>query len=320
MTFTDEELMAYADGELDDARRQQIQEAIGRDPEIAHRVNAHRTLRDSLRASFDPMLEEPVPVRLVATARSGAHAAQIDAGSGASAAQPDAASRAGEPLPNAQPHPPAQPDAGSGSPEPQPGTLPNPREAQPDAGSRSPELQPGTRFEPRESQHDSRSNVVPLRGHRVPVRARPKWIALAASFILGALALQVAQHFLHAPIYTARGEILTSAELQQALSNQLASTASAQSGFKAGVSFLSKTGQYCRTFTLQSLAGLACNDAGDWKVQVLAHTSAPGTAYRQAGSNMPPAIVQAVTDTIAGAPLDAREEANARAQKWQHPK
>ncbi|MBS0422687.1 MAG: hypothetical protein JSR66_33585 [Proteobacteria bacterium] len=239
MTFTDEELMAYADGELDEARRQQIQGAISRDPEVARRVDAHRALRDSLRASFDPVLGEPVPDRLVAMARSRA---------------------------------------------------------------------------------DTKSNVVPLRGHRVPVRSRPGWIALAASFVLGALALQMGQHFLYSPVYTARGQILIPGDLQQALSNQLASTEAPQTGLTIGVSFLSKSGQYCRTFTLQSLAGLACNDAGDWKVQVLARTGASGTEYRQAGSNIPPAILQAVTDTIAGGPLDAKDEANARAQKWQHSK
>jgi anti-sigma-K factor RskA len=244
MTFSKEELMAYADGELDEAKRQQIQDAINRDPEIAQRVASHRALKDSLRASFDPVLQESVPDRLIAIARSKA----------------------------------------------------------------------------RESQPDTRSNVVVLRGHRASVRSRPKWIALAASFILGALALQLGMRFFSAPIFTARGQILTSAALQQALSNQLANTQSTQASLTIGVSFLSKSGQYCRTFQLQSLAGLACNDAGSWKVQVLAHTSTPASEYRQAGSNMPPAIMQAVTDTIAGEPLDAKDEANARAQKWQHPK
>jgi hypothetical protein len=274
MTFTDEELMAYADGELDEARRQQIQDAIRSDPEVARRVDAHRALRDSLRAGFDPVLREPVPDRLIATARSRT----------------------------------TQPDAGTKPPEPQT-----------DAGTKPPERhRSDAPPKPRESQPDTRSNVVPLRGRNVPAPSRPKWIALAASFLLGALALQLGLRYFSAPGLTPRGEL--SAQVQQALSNQLASSQSTQTELKVGVSFLSKTGHYCRTFTLQTLAGLACNDAGDWKVQVLAHTSAPGTEYRQAGSNMPPAIVQAVTDTIAGAPLDAKDEANARAQKWQHPK
>jgi hypothetical protein len=255
MTFADEELMAYADGELDDTRRQQIQDAINRDPEIARRVASHRALRESLRAGFDPVLQESVPDRLIAMARS-------------------------------RPHEP-QPDAGSGTPAP---------------------------------QSDARSNVVPLRGHHAPVRSRPKWIALAASFILGALALQLGLHFLRYPIYTARGQILTSETLQHALSNQLANTSSNPESLKIGVSFLSKGGQYCRTFQLQSLAGLACNEAGTWNVQVLAQTSTHDSEYRQAGSNIPAAVMQSVTDTIAGDPLDAQQEADARAHKWQHPK
>jgi len=70
MNLSDETLMAYADGELDDATRQQIREAINRDPEIARRVASHQALRDSLRSSFEPVLAEAVPDRLLAAARS----------------------------------------------------------------------------------------------------------------------------------------------------------------------------------------------------------------------------------------------------------
>ena len=264
MTFSEEELMAYADGELEGARRQEIQDAIKRDPEIAGRVEAHRALRSSLRASFDPVLQEPVPDRLLATAR-------------------------------ARPH---EPEA--------------------DTHSTAPEPRADGRSSPRATQPNSKSNVVPLRGHRVPARSRPQWLALAASFILGALALQLGLRWLNTPIYTAQGLILP--ELQPALSNQLANTQSTQAPVKIGVSFLSKSGEYCRTFQVQSLAGLACNDAGSWKVQVLVRTSGANTEYRQAGSNMPSAVMQAVTESIAGEPLDAKAEAHARAEKWQRRK
>jgi len=40
MTFSDEVLMAYADGELDATTRAQVQQAIGADPELARRVAA----------------------------------------------------------------------------------------------------------------------------------------------------------------------------------------------------------------------------------------------------------------------------------------
>jgi hypothetical protein len=63
---------------------------------------------------------------------------------------------------------------------------------------------------------------------------------------------------------------------------------------------------------------LACNEAGSWKLEVLARENHTGNSeYRPAATNLPPAVVQAVTDTISGEPLDAREETSARAQKWQ---
>lgn len=244
MTFSDEDLMAFADGELDDIKRKQIQDAINRDPEIARRVASHRALGNAVHKSFEPVLEEPVPDRLIAAARSGAKSA------------------------------------------------------------------------PRESK----SNVVPLRGRGAPTRQRPGWIALAASFILGAVALQLVTYLRNKPQTDA--QIIGSGALQRALSTQLASDQT-NGPVRIGITFLSKSGEYCRTFRLQELAGLACNETGYWKLMVmarLANASAGSGGYRPAGSDTPPAIVQAVNDTVSGEPLDSKTEAEARAQKWQHAK
>ena len=72
MTFDDETLMAYADGELDAARRAEIAAAIERDPELARRVEKHRALRAEVAGAFGRILQEPVPERLVASVRSAA--------------------------------------------------------------------------------------------------------------------------------------------------------------------------------------------------------------------------------------------------------
>jgi len=69
MNLSDENAHGLCDGELDDATRQQIREAIT-GPEIARRVASHQALRDSLRSSFEPVLAEAVPDRLLAAARS----------------------------------------------------------------------------------------------------------------------------------------------------------------------------------------------------------------------------------------------------------
>jgi hypothetical protein len=246
MNFSDEVLMAYADGELDEAARQQVQDAINQDPDIARRVATHLGLRESLRVCFEPILEEPVPDRLIAAARA----------------------------------------------------------------------------KPRDS---SQPNVVPLRGARAPVRPWPTRAALAASFALGALALQLGTSLRQSQSITERdGQLLASGHLDQALSNQVSGSAESQTPVQIGVSFLSKSGRYCRTFQLRdstSIGGLACKDADNWKLEILARADGSPSSnpeYRPAASNVPPAVIQAVNDTIAGEPLDAKAEAAARAQQWLH--
>ncbi len=65
MKHFDEQLDAYVDGELPDAKRTLIAEAIAQDPNLAQRVARQRTLRDRLRENFDGVLHEPVPDRLM---------------------------------------------------------------------------------------------------------------------------------------------------------------------------------------------------------------------------------------------------------------
>lgn len=70
MKFSDETLMAYADGELDAQTRAAIEEAMSVDAEVARAIDRHRNLGRELRAAFDPMLDEPAPDRLLAAART----------------------------------------------------------------------------------------------------------------------------------------------------------------------------------------------------------------------------------------------------------
>lgn len=70
-SFSDETLMAYADGELDEATRAAVARAIDSDGELAARVRHHQALRADVFAAFLPIIDEPVPARLD-TAASGA--------------------------------------------------------------------------------------------------------------------------------------------------------------------------------------------------------------------------------------------------------
>lgn len=69
MKYDDETLMAYADGELDEARRAEISAAVERDPELARRVAQHRALRTEIAGAYSSVMDQPVPEHLSAAAR-----------------------------------------------------------------------------------------------------------------------------------------------------------------------------------------------------------------------------------------------------------
>jgi hypothetical protein len=76
MNVSDEMLMAYADGEADEATRTLIEAAMRDHPELRRRVAHHRALRQAVQGAFAEVLDEPVPQRLVAAAR-GAPAGNV---------------------------------------------------------------------------------------------------------------------------------------------------------------------------------------------------------------------------------------------------
>jgi putative zinc finger protein len=71
MNVSDEQLMAYVDGELDGEECARVEQFIRDDPQIARRVDAQRRLRARLGVAFNDTLDEPVPERLIAAARGG---------------------------------------------------------------------------------------------------------------------------------------------------------------------------------------------------------------------------------------------------------
>ena len=120
----------------------------------------------------------------------------------------------------------------------------------------------------------------------------------------------------------ADGALVARGQLAQALSNQLAAEQSRASSVQIGLSFLAKSGDYCRTFALsgeQSPSGLACRHGGEWQVRALTQ-SADGVAgtseFRTAGSTMPAMIRELVEAQVAGEPLDQAGEREARQRDW----
>lgn len=59
--FTEEDLLAFVDGQLDDERRPEVERWVERDAEAAATVDAWRRQDAILRAAFDPVMDETIP-------------------------------------------------------------------------------------------------------------------------------------------------------------------------------------------------------------------------------------------------------------------
>ena len=70
MSYSDETLMAFADGELDEFTRRELEQAMQHDPVLAGRVRHYRQLRANVSAAFASTLNEEVPQRQQAAAGS----------------------------------------------------------------------------------------------------------------------------------------------------------------------------------------------------------------------------------------------------------
>lgn len=72
MLVTEVHLHAYVDGELSPQRRSEVERYLDEHPEARERVHRYQALNDALRRQYEPVLDEPVPDRLLrrATARS----------------------------------------------------------------------------------------------------------------------------------------------------------------------------------------------------------------------------------------------------------
>jgi hypothetical protein len=241
MKYTDEMLMAYADGELDPGERAGIEAAMRADPAVAQAVARHRALREDVFAAFAGVLDEPVPERLRTAA--GPRVFQLD------------------------------------------------------------------------EARERRAKAAEARRW-----SWPQWGAMAATLVLGILIGSFGPGLLHGsggPAFAtgANGELAASGRLDEALTRQLAGAAVGD--VRVGLSFASKSGSYCRSFVMGATAGLACREQGRWQIPVLAPSAAQDTAYREAATELPQAVLDAVDERISGTSLDAAAERRARDRGWE---
>ncbi|HKE94445.1 MAG TPA: hypothetical protein VKB34_09090 [Povalibacter sp.] len=249
MKFSDETLMAYADGELDAETRAAVEAAMQEDPQIATIVERHRRLQSDLRAAFDGVLTETLPEHLINTALT-------------------ARATTAAPV----------------------GDIAQARAARETAAQR--------RWSWRE------------------------WGAIAASVLIGVVIARMPWGRTGADsIVAGNDRVIAGGALSSALTGQASGTRVASSPVLIGLSYRDKSGNYCRTFTINegaALSGIACREGDTWRVQALVHGPAATSNgnYRMAGTAVPPLILQTVQDSIEGDALDAEAEAAARQRGW----
>ncbi|HEY8003441.1 MAG TPA: hypothetical protein VIE16_04395 [Phenylobacterium sp.] len=146
--------------------------------------------------------------------------------------------------------------------------------------------------------------------------AWPQWAAMAACLVLGVAAGRAFWPE-QGPLAARGGELLARGALDRALTTALASEPGG--AIRVGLTFKAADGRYCRTFESPAdrLAGLACRRDGRWRAQTTtAWAPPPASAYRQAASELPPAVLAAVDGLSAGPSLDAAAERAARDRGW----
>lgn len=149
--------------------------------------------------------------------------------------------------------------------------------------------------------------------------AWPQWSAVAASLAVGGLlGMLVMNNRDGGLIGNSSGHLLARGALTAALDTQASGARS--STIQLNLSFRDKSGEYCRTFVIsqsQAMAGLACRRGNEWQVDVLSSSgNAQGSGLRQAGTDLPAAVLGRVTEQIDGEPLDAEGEALALKRGW----
>lgn len=233
MTVTREQLMAYVDGELPPEDSARVQAALAADAGLRAEYERQKALGQTLQNAFAPMLDAPLPDRLLQAARH-------------------------------------------------------------------------------RSIMDSLRHLFAL--HPLRMGSSIAGVAVATGLLLG---IFVVPHDRGDYAVGADG-LVARAGLAQALDTQLASNQDHSGRVTVGISFRDAKDRYCRTFTAERSAGIACHDAGEWHVKALAPANLPGTegSYRMAAGEMPDAIRDAAAAMMRGTALDASEEAKARAGSW----
>ena len=161
------------------------------------------------------------------------------------------------------------------------------------------------------------ADVVDLGARREARRSGfglPQWAAMAATLVVGVVAGQFVNQT-GAPVESRDGVMVAAASLDRALGAQLASTGG-DGPIRVGLTFRSRDGAVCRSFTDSGASGLACRDGDAWRIEgLLAAPQAQGGDYRMAAGE-DPRLAALIDERIEGEPYDAAAEKAAREAGW----
>ena len=285
MSISEETLMAYADGELDQTSCAAVEEAMRVDPIIASKVQQHRDLRTAVFGAFAPVLEQAIPARIQTAAQQFAAETNNEAKpiidlSAARLERELQRKTAGDQQAIIAANKAAKKAANS------------PRWSWPEWGALAATLIVGVMV------GHSEFMQTPLSG------GSGQQVAM-----LGKEGRLVAQ-----------GKLATalSEQLADASNAQVADKIALNSGVKIGVSFVANDGAYCRSFAIDGSEGLACRVGSEWNIPlILEQKNQQKTGdYRQASSGTSSVILDAIDQRISGQTLDRVAEQQAKKLGW----
>jgi hypothetical protein len=150
------------------------------------------------------------------------------------------------------------------------------------------------------------------RARSIPALAQ--WTAIAATLAIGIFVGTRVPQGTDAPVEAHGGKLYAAAAVNRALDNQLASAPAGD--VRIGITYRDRAGEICRTFTATAASGLACRSGGRWQMKGLfAAPEGQDSSYRMA-AGMDPNLGALVGSTMAGEPLDAAAEKEAKARGW----
>jgi len=137
----------------------------------------------------------------------------------------------------------------------------------------------------------------------------PRWAWFAAPALAASLALAVL-------LPRGAGNDYARGALAETLEGQLVASQSADSATRILLSFRDRAGAYCRAFAGEAGSGIACREAGGWRLLMQGEGAAgQDSDYRMAGSGAA-AVLERAQAISAGPALDAAGEQAARARGW----